>query len=78
MKVEDLKRLKDQRPFQPFRLRLTDGHKIEIKHPDAVSWDVGASRTVFAISGGQHYWLDIALVTALESHVAADRPNGGA
>ena len=37
MKLEDLKRLKDQRPFRPFTIRLADGRKIRIRHPDAIS-----------------------------------------
>ena len=37
MKLEDLKRLKDQRPFRQFTIRLADGRKIRIRHPDAIS-----------------------------------------
>ncbi len=80
MRIEELKRIKDARPFQPFRLRLTDGHEIVIRHPDAIAWDEGEKRTVLAISQGEHYWLDIALVTALVGKVPAGPtgpdPNG--
>jgi hypothetical protein len=71
VRIEELKKIKDQRPFQPFRIRLTDGREIEIKHPDAVAWDVDEKRIVLAISKGEHYWLDIALVTALVEPVPA-------
>ena len=37
MKLEDLRRLKDQRPFRHFTIRLADGRKIRIRHPDAIS-----------------------------------------
>jgi hypothetical protein len=81
VRIDDLKRLKDHRPFQPFRLRLTDGHEIEIRHPDAIAWDDGERRTVLAISKGEHYWLDVALVTALVGKVpvepTSEQPNGG-
>ena len=81
MKIEELKKIKDQRPFQAFRIRSTDGKEIEIKHPDAVAWDVDEKRIVLAISKGEHYWLDIQLVTALVGPVPAGSitpdPNDG-
>ncbi len=35
VQIDELKKAKDQRPFQPFRIRMADGTEIEIKHPDA-------------------------------------------
>ena len=38
MKIEELKKIKDQRPFQAFRIRLTDGKEIEIKRLMSGNW----------------------------------------
>jgi hypothetical protein len=34
MKAEDLIELLEERPFQPLRLRLSDGRSYEIRHPE--------------------------------------------
>ena len=75
MKIDELKRAKDQRPFQSFRIRMADGREIEIKHPDAVAWghETGP-RMVFALSNGEHHWIDIALVSSLVLPSPPSRP----
>lgn len=56
MKIEDIKRAKDQRPFQPFEIRIADGRSIVVGHPDALAWnDPESPRTVLCITeGGGH------------------------
>jgi hypothetical protein len=66
MRIEDLQKIKNQRPFRPFRIRLTDGRELPVNHPDAVAWDpVDRPRLVLVLSGGDNWWIDIALSTAL-------------
>jgi hypothetical protein len=52
MTPEDLNNLLHARPFQPFRLRMTDGESYEVRHPDALRI-AGRSAVVFvrAIEG---------------------------
>ena len=37
MRIEELKKAKDRRPFEPFEVRMADGRSLLIKHPDAVA-----------------------------------------
>ena len=55
MKIEELKKAKDRRPFQPFSIRMADGREIEVRHPDAVAWEDANARTAVCIvrGGGQ-------------------------
>ncbi len=77
MKIEDLRRIKNQRPFMPFRIRMADGNEIEIKHPDALAWGDESPRLVYCISGNEHYWIDVALATAIvASNTAGPGGNG--
>jgi hypothetical protein len=78
MKLDEIKRIKDQRPFQPFLIRMADGREIRISHPDAISWDVESPRMAFAISKGEHHWIEVALVRSLVPPVPAssDPENG--
>jgi hypothetical protein len=66
MKIEQLKKMKDQQPFRPFWIRTADGREIQIKHPDAIAWGSEDSRTVTCISESDDWDLiDVALVTSL-------------
>ncbi len=39
MRIDELKRAKDERPFRPFLIHMADGREITVRHPDAVAWD---------------------------------------
>jgi hypothetical protein len=66
MKIEQLRKMKNQRPFKPFWLRMADGREIPITHPDAVAWGGEDSRTVTCISPADDWdVIDVALITSL-------------
>jgi hypothetical protein len=39
VRIEELKKAKDQRPFEPFLICMADGRQLRVNHPDAVAWD---------------------------------------
>lgn len=51
---------------------MADGRELEIRHPDAVAWDEGEKRIVLVVSKGEHWWIDIALSTALVEPIPAE------
>jgi hypothetical protein len=66
MRIEELKRAKNQRPFQPFWIRMADGREIEVTHPDAIAWEGdGAQIVVCIIPGGGWEIIDIILATSI-------------
>jgi hypothetical protein len=71
MKIEELKQIKDRRPFVPFTIVTGDGREIPIRHPDAVAWDDTRPRLALAVSGGNQYWIDVALITVIHSPIPA-------
>jgi hypothetical protein len=74
MKVDELKRAKDQRPFQPFEIRTADGRSITVRHPDTLAWDPASPRTaVVLVEGGGWEFIDVALITSLG--IPAPRPS---
>ena len=80
MKIDEIRRAKNQRPFQPYRIRMADGHEITINHPDAVAWeDRDHPRVLTALSGGERYWVEVALITAIVETEPAEPAgsNGG-
>jgi hypothetical protein len=66
MKIEELKKAKDRRPFEPFEIRMADGRSLLIKHPDSVAWDPDQTRiAVCGLPGGAWEIVDVALVLSL-------------
>jgi hypothetical protein len=66
MRIEELKKAKDQRPFVPFLIRMADGRELEVRHPDAVAWDDGSPRTAVCVPpGGGWEVIEVALITSL-------------
>jgi hypothetical protein len=67
VKIEELRKAKNQRPFVPFRIVTADSQEpIEISHPDAIAWDPGDHpRVAFALSRGEHHWIEVALITRI-------------
>jgi hypothetical protein len=66
MKIEELKRAKDQRPFQAFAIRMADGREVRVTHPDAVSWGEEQPRiAICSQPDGGWEVIDVALITSL-------------
>lgn len=42
-RIEEVRKLKYRRPFEPFLIRLEDGRELRIVHPDGVAWDLATS-----------------------------------
>ncbi len=47
MRPEDIRNFLNKRPFQPFRITLTDGRSYEVRHPELVM--VGRSAIVIGL-----------------------------
>jgi len=72
MRIEELKKAKDQRPFQPFLIGMADGRQFQVRHPDAVAWDTERPRIAISVlPGGAWEVIDVALVTSLDMQTPA-------
>jgi hypothetical protein len=66
MKIDELKKAKDQRPFQPFLVRMADGREVRVAHPDAIAWDSDSPRiAIVATPGGGWEVIEVALIISL-------------
>lgn len=76
--IEELKKVKDRRPFEPFHIHMADGRDLRITHPDNVAWNPGDfTRVVFV--GHTDGWevLDLTLITSIRvPHPEAARDAG--
>jgi len=78
MKIAEIKDAKDQRPFQPFLIRMADGREIQVMHPDAIAWEPMVAdededngepaeplTAICVVPGGRREIIELALVTSL-------------
>jgi hypothetical protein len=74
MRIDELKRAKDERPFRPFLIRMADGREIPVRHPNAVAWDDPR----VAICATREGWevIDVALITSLAMRNEGDAEPG--
>jgi hypothetical protein len=79
MRIDELKKAKDRRPFEPFEIRMADGRSFLIKHPDAVAWDPDETRIALCgLPGGAFEIIDVVLATSLgfPAKTAAPKADG--
>jgi hypothetical protein len=91
VKIAEIKEAKDQRPFQPFLIRMADGREIEITHPDAIAWNTPVEAdgdeedngeaaepltAICVVPGGRREVIELALVTSLGLQPAAQEGEG--
>ena len=74
MRIEELKKAKDQQPFLPFLIRMADGREIPVRHPDAVAWD-SPRVAICAVPGGWEV-VEVGLITSLALQHPADLTDG--
>jgi hypothetical protein len=77
MRLDDLRQVKNRRPFEPFQIHLADGRGISIGHPDALAWEGPDFAPVLHIvlPGGRWEVVNFAAITSLSptgSPAAAD------
>jgi hypothetical protein len=67
VRIEALKKAKDQQTFEPFEVRMADRRSLLIKHPDAaVAGDPDQARiAICGRPGGGWKILDVALIPDL-------------
>lgn len=67
MRLEDLKKAKDRRPFTPFDIRTSDGREITVNHPDALAWEGPDFAPVLfvVLPGGAWDVINFAAITSL-------------
>lgn len=74
MTIEQLQALHRARPFQPFRMHLSDGRDFDVPHPEFL-WHTPGGRTIFvATSPEAAEIVDLLHVTSLEPLNGTSKP----
>lgn len=77
--IEELKQIKDRRPFEPFDIHLADGRELRITHPDSVAWHAGGIPRVLLVAHADgSEFVDPTLITALRVPHSENTRDAGA
>jgi len=79
MTIEQLRKVYDAQPFQPFTVHLADGRSFSVPHRDFISHHPkGRTLIIYGESKGDFNILDLLLVTGIEVNVSnANFEKGG-
>jgi hypothetical protein len=66
MTTEALYRVHTARPFVPFYLRLGDGQKLPVAHPEMLAYSPKSRLAMVFLKDGSFEIVDLLLVTGLE------------
>ena len=72
MTIQELDLHHKQRPFEPFRLLVTDGRAFEVRHPERLA-SLRTGRMVSVATDEGFVILDLLLVTGLEKPIPKKR-----
>jgi hypothetical protein len=78
MRLDDLRQVKDRRPFEAFEIHLADGRGLVIGHPDALAWEGPDFAPVLyvVLPGGRWEVVNFAAITSLSPAPAGSRARG--
>jgi hypothetical protein len=74
MTTQEIQRLQDTKPFQPYRVLVADGRHYDVQHPESLA--VAGNGRLIAIGMSDYFvTLDLLLVTGIERPISR-RSNG--
>ena len=78
MTIEQLQKMHQAQPFQPFDLCLADGRTLPVNHPEFLSRTPNGRTVAVGLDDGSHEIVDLLLVVSLKpranGHRARRRP----
>jgi hypothetical protein len=74
MTVQQIQRLRERRPFEPFRIVTADGSHYDVRHPENLAM-TGNGRIIVIAMHDYAATLDLLLVTGIEQPIPR-RKNG--
>jgi hypothetical protein len=75
MTIQEIRRLREEKPFQPFRILTADGRKYDVLHPEMMGQSASGRMIVIAMPDDSFATIDLLLVTAVQRHIKP-RKNG--
>ena len=68
MTIDELVRMHQARPFQPFDIYLADGRTLPVEHPEFLARSPVGRTIAVGLADGTHEIVDLPLVVSLKPH----------
>lgn len=66
MTADELRSAIKEQPFRPFRIRMVDGRRFDVQHPEFVALSPNGRIALAFSEAGTHSVLDLRLMSELE------------
>lgn len=66
MTIEELNKMHQTRPFQPFDILLADGRALAVEHPEFLARSPAGRTISVGLADGTHELVDLLLVVSLK------------
>jgi len=73
MRVEEIRKAHQARPFRPFTLRTSDGREYEVRHPEFLAMSPTGRTLVVADTDGTFDHIDVVHVTSIHFNSGRSR-----
>ena len=74
MDVNVIREIVRRRPFESYRMRLTDGREFVINHPEVVAVSLTGRSLMLILPDGTYVWLEPLLISSIEMVSASETP----
>ena len=65
MRIDEVRKVYHEQPFQPFTIRVADGHEYTVKHPEFLSISVSGRSIVVSTPDDLHELIDVMMITSI-------------
>jgi len=76
MTIQEIQRLREERPFKPFRILTADGRKYDVFHPEVLGQSASGRLISIGMPDDSFVTLDLLLVTGIQRGIKGAKKNG--
>jgi hypothetical protein len=73
MTIQEITRLKQEKPFRPFRILTADGRSYDVVHPECLAQSVSGRLILLALPDDSTVTLDLLLVAGIRRGIRPAR-----
>lgn len=73
MTIQEIQRLREKKPFQPFRILTADGRSYDVMHPEYLSQTPSGRLIMIGLPDDSSVRLDLLLVTGIREGIKPRR-----
>jgi hypothetical protein len=77
MTIQEIHRLREEKPFRPFRVLTADGRAYEVVHPECLAQSPSGRMILIALPDDSSVTLDLLLVTGIHKGIKPGKNGSG-